>query len=73
MYGFMLPIIFTLIAFLLIIIVVFKCSYKCSNCGHKFNPNFIDTLGRFNILWEIKLKCPNCKKETWCSLTLNRK
>lgn len=41
-------------------------SYKCKNCGHKIVPTFSQALWAIHKGTTRYLKCPNCKKRTWC-------
>ena len=41
-------------------------SYKCKNCGHKIVPTFSQALWAMHKGTTRYLKCPNCKKRTWC-------
>ncbi|MBQ8468128.1 MAG: helix-turn-helix domain-containing protein [Clostridia bacterium] len=41
-------------------------SYKCKNCGHEFVPTYSQALWAMHMGTTRHLKCPNCKKHTWC-------
>jgi len=40
--------------------------YKCKNCGHEIIPTYSQALGAMHRGTTRYLKCPNCKKRTWC-------
>ncbi len=41
-------------------------AYKCKNCGHEIVPTYSQALGAMHKGTTRYLKCPNCKKRTWC-------
>ena len=52
-------------------ISIAQCEYKCNKCGHRF---------RVKGYWGVRfgfykkrqlLKCPKCKKPTWCKVDDN--
>ena len=40
--------------------------YKCKNCGHEIVPTYSQALWAMHRGTTRYLKCPNCKKRTWC-------
>ena len=40
--------------------------YKCKKCGAKVVPTYLEALGAMHAGTTRYLKCPNCKKRTWC-------
>lgn len=40
--------------------------YKCKNCGHEITPTYSEALWAMHRGTTRHLKCPNCKKRTWC-------
>lgn len=47
-------------------------SYKCKHCSCEFIPNYSQTLFSMHISTTRYLKCPHCKKHSWCKKTLNK-
>ena len=41
-------------------------SYKCKNCGHEIVPTYKAALFAMHRGTTRYLKCPKCKKRTWC-------
>lgn len=41
-------------------------TYKCNNCGHEIVPTYQQALWAMHRGTTRYLKCPNCKKRTWC-------
>lgn len=41
-------------------------AYKCKNCGNEFVPTYAQALNAMHFGTTRYLKCPNCKKRTWC-------
>ena len=41
-------------------------SYKCKNCGCEIVPTYQEALWAMHRGTTRHLKCPNCKKRTWC-------
>ena len=41
-------------------------AYKCKNCGCKIVPTYKEALWAMHKGTTRYLKCPNCKKRTWC-------
>lgn len=41
-------------------------AYKCKNCGCKIVPTYSQALWAMHMGTTRYLKCPNCKKRTWC-------
>jgi transcriptional regulator with XRE-family HTH domain len=40
--------------------------YKCRHCGHEIIPTYKNALNAMHIGTTRYLKCPNCKKRSWC-------
>lgn len=40
--------------------------YKCKNCGNEIVPTYSEALFAMHNGTTRYLKCPNCKKRTWC-------
>ena len=47
-------------------------AYQCKNCGHKITPSYSTALWAMHRGTTRHLKCPNCKKRTWCKKILNK-
>ncbi|MBQ3047625.1 MAG: helix-turn-helix domain-containing protein [Clostridia bacterium] len=47
-------------------------AYKCKNCGCKIIPTYSQALWAMHRGTTRYLKCPNCKKHTWCKKALNK-
>ncbi len=47
-------------------------SYKCKNCGHEIVPTYAEALWAMHNGTTRYLKCPNCKKRTWCKKVLKK-
>ena len=47
-------------------------AYKCKNCGNEIVPTYGEALNAPHIGTTRYLKCPNCKKRTWCKKTLKK-
>ncbi len=45
-------------------------AYKCKNCGHEIVPTYTQALNAMHRGTTRYLKCPNCKKRTWCRKVL---
>lgn len=41
-------------------------AYKCKNCGFEIVPTYSQALWAMHTGTTRYLKCPNCKKHTWC-------
>lgn len=41
-------------------------SYKCKKCGHEIVATYSQALWAMHMGTTRHLKCPNCKKRTWC-------
>ena len=48
-------------------------AYKCKNCGHEIVPTYSQALWAMHRGTTRYLKCPNCKKRTWCKKVINSK
>ena len=46
-------------------------AYKCKNCGHEIVPTYAQALNAMHIGTTRYLKCPECKKRSWCKKVLN--
>ncbi len=46
--------------------------YKCKNCGHEIVPTYTQALNAMHMGTTRYLKCPKCKKRTWCKKVLKR-
>lgn len=44
--------------------------YKCKNCGHEIVPTYSQALRSMHKGTTRYLKCPKCKKRTWCKKVL---
>ncbi len=47
-------------------------AYKCKNCGHEIVPTYSEALWAMHMGTTRYLKCPNCKKRTWCKKVLKK-
>ena len=47
-------------------------AYKCKNCGHEIVPTFRQALMAMHRGTTRYLKCPECKKRTWCKKVLKK-
>lgn len=47
-------------------------AYKCKNCGHEIVPTFRQALMAMHRGTTRYLKCPDCKKRTWCKKVLKK-
>ena len=47
-------------------------AYKCKNCGHEIVPTYSEALWAMHKGTTRYLKCPNCKKRTWCKKVLKK-
>ena len=45
-------------------------SYKCKKCGFEIVPTYSQALNAMHMGTTRYLKCPNCKKHTWCKKVL---
>ena len=48
-------------------------AYKCKNCGFEIIPSYHEALWAMHRGTTRYLKCPNCKKRTWCKKVINKK
>jgi DNA-directed RNA polymerase subunit RPC12/RpoP len=46
-------------------------SYKCKHCGQEFIPTYKEALMAQHRGFTRRLKCPNCKKRSWCKKIIN--
>lgn len=47
-------------------------AYKCKNCGHEIVPTYSEALWAMHMGTTRYLKCPECKKRSWCKKVLNK-
>lgn len=47
-------------------------AYKCKNCGHEIVPTYSEALWALHMGTTRFLRCPNCKKRTWCKKVLKK-
>ena len=47
-------------------------AYKCKNCGCEIIPTYSQALWAMHRGTTRYLKCPNCKKRTWCKKIINK-
>ena len=48
-------------------------AYKCKKCGHEIVPTYTEALNAMHMGTTRYLKCPCCKKRTWCKKVINKK
>ena len=48
-------------------------SYKCKHCGHEIVPTYKEALWAMHSGTTRFLKCPNCRKRSWCKKVLSHK
>lgn len=46
--------------------------YKCKKCGCKVEPTYTEALNSMHLGTTRYLKCPNCKKRTWCKKVVKK-
>lgn len=46
--------------------------YKCKKCGCEIIPTYSEALNAMHMGTTRYLKCPNCKKRTWCKKVLKK-
>ena len=44
--------------------------YRCKNCGSEIVPTYSEALSAMHMGTTRYLKCPNCKKRSWCKKIL---
>ena len=47
-------------------------AYKCKKCGCEIVPTYKQALNAMHLGTTRYLKCPNCKKHTWCKKVLKK-
>ena len=47
-------------------------AYKCKKCGCEIVPTYSEALNAMHIGTTRYLKCPKCKKRTWCKKVLKK-
>ena len=47
-------------------------AYKCKNCGHEIVPTYKQALVAMHAGTTRYLKCPNCKKRSWCRKVIRK-
>ena len=47
-------------------------AYKCKNCGHEIVPTYSQALWAMHRGVTRHLKCPYCKKRTWCKKVIKK-
>ncbi len=68
-----LSILFLIPCFYVLKLEVSVGTYKCKNCGYKIVPTYQEALFSMHMGTTRYLKCPNCKKRTWCKKVLKNK
>lgn len=48
-------------------------AYKCKKCGTEIIPTYTEALSAMHLGFTRYLKCPHCKKRTWCKKVINKK
>lgn len=46
--------------------------YKCSVCGKKFTPSYVEYASGLKTLTSRRLICPDCGKRTWCKKVMSK-
>ena len=41
-------------------------TYRCKKCGYEIVPTYFQALNAMHMGTTRYLKCPNCKKRSWC-------
>lgn len=65
-------VVFLPVCFFALKIEVSVGAYKCKNCGHEFVPTYKKALFAMHMGTTRYLKCPKCKKRTWCKKIINK-
>lgn len=47
-------------------------AYKCEKCGQEIIPTYNEALAAMHLGTTRYLKCPKCKKRTWCKKVLKK-
>lgn len=47
-------------------------TYKCKKCGYELTPTYSEALWAMHMGTTRYLKCPNCKRRTWCKKVLHK-
>ncbi len=47
-------------------------AYKCKNCGYEMVPTYREALNAMHMGTTRYLKCPQCRKRTWCKKVLKK-
>ena len=47
-------------------------AYKCKKCGQEIVPTYREALMAMHRSTTRRLKCPNCKKRTWCKKIIKK-
>ena len=47
-------------------------AYKCKHCGYEITPTYLEALNSMHMGTTRYLKCPNCKKRSWCKKVLKK-
>ena len=47
-------------------------AYKCKNCCHEIVPTYTQALNAMHFGTTRYLKCPECKKRSWCKKVLKK-
>ena len=47
-------------------------AYKCKNCGNEIVPTYSEVMQAMHFGTTRYLKCPRCKKRTWCKKVLKK-
>lgn len=66
-------IIFLLPCFYALKLEVSVGAYKCKKCGCEIVPTYSEAVWAIHMGTTRYLKCPNCKKHTWCKKVLKNK
>lgn len=67
-----LAVIFLLPCFFALKLEVSVGIYKCKKCGCEIIPTYSEALKAMHFGTTRYLKCPNCKKRSWCKKVLNQ-
>jgi hypothetical protein len=55
-------ILITVAALIVHIYIWKKCHYQCPECGTKFKPSFVRSLGAYNLFDHRMMTCTNCRR-----------
>ncbi len=71
-FGITITIIIILLVLVPVLIYLSKTIYVCDKCGCRFRLKWYKCMFSIHMNDDRYLKCPKCKKKSWCSPSYNQ-